>query len=89
MRPFLWLLPVFPVLHHLSHGVVGQVLVEPFVVDLDHGGVGASSEALDLLESEEAISAGLTVLDIVEVLDSLDDVLSLRSMQKQGVMTVN
>ena len=77
------LFAIFPVLHELSHGVVSEILVEVLVVNLDHRGVDAGAEALDLLESEKAISTGITFSHVIEILDSLDD---LTSLQPQNLM---
>jgi len=58
------------------HGVVGEVLIEVFVVNLDHGSVGASSEAFDFLQSEETVFTSLVhMLDSREVFHSLYNVL--------------
>ena len=77
LRANLGLLAVFPVLHELCHRVVGQILIEVLIVDLDHWGVHAGAEALNLLQGEQTICAGLVHLHIVEVLDGPDNVLGL------------
>jgi hypothetical protein len=56
----------------LDGGLGGEVLVV-VVVDLDHGGVDAGAEALDLDEGEEAIGGGLALLDAEVGLDGLDN----------------
>lgn len=53
-------------------GLGGEVLVV-VVVDLDHGGVDAGAEALDLDEGEEAVGGGLALLDAEVGGDGLDD----------------
>ena len=73
LRAFLWLLAILPVLHHLRHRFVREVLIEPLVVHLDHRGIDAGSEALDLLQREETVSARLIISDIIEVLDGLNN----------------
>lgn len=50
----------------------GQVLVV-VVVDLDHGGVDASTQALDLDVGEEAILGGVARGDAEVLVDGLDD----------------
>ena len=75
------LLSRFPVLHELSHGVVVQVFVKVLVVDLDHRGVDAGAQTLNLLQSKQTVGACLVHLDAVEVLHRLDDVASLQTSQ--------
>ena len=59
-------------LEKLDGGFGGQVLVV-VVVDLDHGGVDAGTEALDLDEGEETVGGGLALLDAEVGCDGLDD----------------
>jgi len=66
------------------HGIIGEVLVEVFVVNLDHGGVGARSKALHFLKSEETVSTGLAILNVRKVFDSLHDVLSSSEHARSG-----
>ena len=77
LRALLWLLSILPVLHQLSHRVVSEILVEPFVVDLDHRGVDAGAEALDFLQSEKTVSASLVIFNAIKILDCLDDLSGL------------
>ena len=77
LRAFLWLLSILPVLHQLSHRIVSEILVEPFVVDLDHRGVDAGAEALDFLQSEETVSASLVIFNAIEIFDCLNDLSGL------------
>lgn len=56
----------------LLDGLGGEVLVV-VVVDLDHGGVDAGAEALDLDEGEEAVLGGLALLDAEVLTDGLDN----------------
>lgn len=63
-----------------NHGLRGQVLVE-IVVDLDHGGVDAGSEALDFNHSEESVFGGLARVDTEVVLDGLDDLVTSATSQ--------
>lgn len=60
------------VLEQLDDGLGSQVLVV-FVVDLDHGGVDAGAQALDLDKGKEAVGARLALLDAEVLLDGLDD----------------
>lgn len=60
------------VLEQLDDRLGGQVLVV-VVVDLDHGGVDAGTETLDLDEGEETVSGGLALLDAEVLLDGLDN----------------
>lgn len=60
------------VLEQLGDGRGRQVLVV-VVVDLDHGGVDAGTQALDLDKGEEAVGRGLALLDAELLLDGLDD----------------
>lgn len=53
-------------------GLVGQILVE-VVVDLDHGGVCASTQALDFGHGEKAVLGGLAMVDAEGVLARLHD----------------
>ena len=63
------------------HGVVGEVLIEVFVVNLDHRSVGAGSKAFHFLQSEEAVFTSLVhMLDSREVFHSLNNVLSLNKV---------
>ena len=71
------LLTILPLLHQVLHALVGQIFVEPFVVNLDHGCVDASAQALDLTQVEQTVSRGLLVINVGKVLDSLDNLVSL------------
>ena len=53
-------------------GLGGQVLVV-VVVDLDHGGVNAGTQALDLDIGEEAVLGGVAGGDAEVLVDSLDN----------------
>lgn len=63
---------VLEVLEQLGDRLGRQVLVV-VVVDLDHGGVDAGAQALDLDKGEEAVGGGLALLDAELLLDGLDD----------------
>lgn len=63
---------LFEALEELADSLGSQVLVV-FVVDLDHGGVDAGTEAFDLDEGEETVGGGLALLDAELLLDGLDD----------------
>lgn len=82
MRAVLRLFAILPVLHELGHGVVGEVLVEVLVVDLNHGGVDAGAQALNLLKGEQTISTGLVQFNAIEILNSLDDIASLDNKKR-------
>lgn len=56
----------------LDGGFGSKVLVV-FVVDLDHGGVDAGTEALDLDEGKQAVGGGLALLNAEVLGDGLDD----------------
>lgn len=56
----------------MDGGLGGEILVV-VVIDLDHGGVDAGAEALDLEEGEEAVLGGLATLDAQVASDGLDD----------------
>ena len=55
LRASLWSLTVFPLLHKILHTLVGQVLVEPLVVNLDHWRIHTSTQALHLLQSKQTV----------------------------------
>lgn len=54
-------------------GSLGCEVFVVVVVDLDHGGVDAGSEAFNLDEGEEPVRGGLALLDAQFLLDCLDD----------------
>lgn len=54
-------------------GGLGREVLVVIVVDLDHGGVDAGAETLDLEEGEEAVGRGLALLDAEVLRDGLDD----------------
>lgn len=59
-------------LEEVLHGGGGEILVV-VVVDLNHGGVHAGTEALDLENGEETVGSGLALLNSELLLNSLDD----------------
>jgi len=71
--PLLGLLAVLPVLHHSLHAVVVEVLVYPFVVNLNHRGIDTSAKALNFLQSEQTVLGSFAHLNSSKVLDSLDN----------------
>ena len=73
------LFAIFPVLHQLRHGLVGQILIEILVVHLDHWSVDTGTQAFDLRQSKQTICTSLVVIDIVEVLDRTDYLSSLQT----------
>lgn len=56
----------------LDGGLGGKVLVV-VVVDLNHGGVDAGAEALDLNKCEKAVGSGLALLNTKLLLEGLDN----------------
>ena len=84
-----WLFAVFPVLHELCHGLVGQIFIEVLIVDLDHRSVDASTKALDLLERKQTISAGVAHSHSVEILHCLDDVSCLQTVIELSIEWVH
>lgn len=54
-------------------GRLGSQVFVVVVVDLDHGGVDAGTQALDLDECEEAVGGGLSLLDPQVFFNGLDD----------------
>lgn len=72
LRAGLDLFTVAELLDDVDHGLWGEIFVE-IVVDLNHRGVGASTEALDLDQGELLVLGGLTGLDAELVLKSLED----------------
>lgn len=69
----------------LNGGLWGEVLVV-VVVDLDHGGVDAGAEALNLDEGEEAVGGGLSLLDSEVLLDGLDDDVGAAAAELAGCL---
>lgn len=59
-------------LEKVDDGLGCEVLVV-VVVDLNHGGVDAGTQALDLDEGEESVLGGLALLDAEVLLDSFYD----------------
>jgi hypothetical protein len=59
-------------LEEVLHGGGGEILIV-VVVDLDHGGVDAGTEALDLENGEETVGSGLALLNSELLLNGLDD----------------
>lgn len=72
-------------LEEVDHGLGGEILVV-VVVDLDHGGVDASPQALDLDEGEEAVGGGLALLNTEVVADSLDDGVGAAASELAGCL---
>ena len=66
--------PLLASLKELYGGFRCQALVV-VVIHLDHWGVGAGAEALDLAEGKEAVGSSLAVLDAEVVLNGALDVL--------------
>lgn len=77
LRASFWSLTVFPLLHEILHTLVGQVLVEPLIVNLDHRCIHTRTQALHLLQSKQAILRSFIQIDVSEILDGLDDILGL------------
>ena len=70
------------------HRVVGQVFVEVLVVDLDHRGVDTCTKALNFLQSEESIFAGLVHANVSKVFHGLNDISCLKH-HKQRLIQKN
>jgi len=66
-------------------GIFGsEILVDPFSVDLQHGRIGAGSQALHFLDGEESIGSGLSALDAEVFLAGLDDLLGAAELAGRG-----
>lgn len=68
-------------------GLWGQVLVV-VVVDLDHGGVDAGAQALDLDVGEEAVLGGVAGGNAEVLVDSLDDGVGAAAAELAGGLDV-
>ena len=65
---------VLEVLEQLNGVFGGEVFVDPLSVDLDHGGVGAGSQALDFLDGEHVVGGGLPIFNSEMFLASCNDI---------------
>lgn len=72
LRAWLDLFSVAELVDDVDHGLWGEVF-KVVVVDLDHGSVGAGTEALDFDQGKLLVLGGLTGLDAELSLESLED----------------
>ena len=68
------LFPSLPLIHDMDHAFRSQILVDIFVVNLNHGCIDASTEALDLADSEQSILTHLVHSHMCMLLNCLNNI---------------
>jgi len=81
-------LVLFAGLQELNSGLRGEHFIK-VIVDLNHGGVDAGTEALHLKEGKLAVLGGLTVLDTKVIRDGLLDLTSTAGHARGGTAKLN
>ena len=61
-----------------------QVFINPFTIDLEHGGVGTGTQTFDFLDGEHVVGSGLATLDAEVFLAGLDNLLGAPELAGRG-----